>query len=85
MRRTTPDGIVQLGRVYLREHPENATVERLRSLTTGLDPTKPVRGQLPAIAEAGTAEFATGSTVVVQGWLLARSEACAAAAIALGA
>jgi hypothetical protein len=52
-------------------------------LTTGLDPAKPVRGQLPAIAEASSAEFAAGTTAVVHGWLLARSEACAAAAIAL--
>jgi hypothetical protein len=80
-----PDGVVQLGRAYLLDHPEDASVERLSSLLTGLDTTKPVRDQLPAIAEASTAEFAAGTAVVVQGWLLAHSEARAAAAIALGA
>jgi len=81
----TTDGVVRLGRAYLKAHPKDANVRRLRTEVAGLDPTKPVRDQLPAIGTASSAEFTLGTTVAVDGWLLSRSEARAAAAVALGA
>ncbi len=84
-RAVATDGVVRLGRAYLKAHPKDASVRRLRTEITGLDATKPVRPQLPAIAAACTAEFVRGRTVAVDGWLLAGSEARAAAAVALGA
>jgi hypothetical protein len=79
------DGVVELGRRYLRTRPEEANVDRLRAGVPGLDPARAVRGQLPAVVPTATADFAAGRTVVVDGWLLAVAEARAAAAVALGA
>ena len=79
------DGVVQLGRTYLRTHPEEANAGQLRARVSGLDPARGVRAQLPALVPVAVADFGGGRTVVVDGWLLAETEARATAAVALGA
>ncbi len=79
------DGVVRLGRSYLRDHPEEADAAQLRSSLPGLDPAQPVRPQLPALAPTSVGDFEAGRVVFVDGWHLALTEARASAAVALGA
>jgi hypothetical protein len=79
------DGVVRLGRAYLRDHPTEADVATLRSLVPGLDAARPVRPQLPALVPASVDDFAAGRITYVDGWHLAVTEARASAAVALGA
>jgi hypothetical protein len=79
------DGVVRLGRSYLHDHPAESDATQLRSLLPGLDATKPVRPQLPALAPASVGDFEAGRVVFVDGWHLAFTEARASAAVALGA
>lgn len=79
------DGIVRLGRRYLRDHPDERDAATLRSLLPGLDPAQPVRPQLPDLAPAAVSDFGAGHVVDVDGWYLALTEARASAAVALGA
>jgi hypothetical protein len=81
----SPDGVVRLGRSYLRTHPEENKLGTLRSSLPQLDATQPYRPQLPTLAAANTDDFANGRVVSVDGWLLGDTEARAAAAISLGA
>jgi hypothetical protein len=82
---SSPDGVVRLGRAYLREHPKERELDTLRGFLPQLDPAQPARGQFPVLAPAVADDFAAGRSVVVDGWLLGATEARAAAAVALGA
>jgi hypothetical protein len=79
------DGVARLGRGYLRRHPHEADATFLRAQLRGIDTDTNVRPQLPKLATAAADDFAGMEVVNVDGWYLARSEARAAAAIALGA
>jgi hypothetical protein len=81
----TRDGVARLGRAYLRAHPDQRDLATLRSSLPQLDATQPYRPQLPTLAAANADDFAHGRVVAVDGWLLADTEARAAAAVALGA
>ena len=82
--RPEPDGVAALGRVYLRRHPAEAHPTRLLRQLPAVRSAHPVRPQLPRLTSTIVADFDTGRVVNVDGWELARSEARAAAAIALG-
>ena len=79
------DGVVSLGKAYLRAHPREADTRFLLARLPGIDTTAPVRPQLPTLDPAITADFDADRVVTVQGWQLSRTEARAAAAAALGA
>jgi hypothetical protein len=79
------DGVVRLGRLYLRDHPDERNAATLRALLPGLDASQPVRPQLPDLAPVAVGDFGAGRVVDVDGWHLALTEARASAAIALGA
>ncbi len=71
-------GILRIGARYLDDHPDEAA---LRAWLDGL-PTG-VEDPLAHAATVVTEEFRSGHTVVVDGWVLADSEARAAAVLAL--
>jgi hypothetical protein len=79
------DGVVVLGRAYLQDYPKEADRKYLLAHLPGIDTSRDVRTQLPALQPAVTADFTAGRVVSVQGWQLSRTEARAAAAVALGA
>ena len=79
------DGVVTLGKAYLRAYPREADTKFLLARLPGVDPTQHVRPQMPALVPAITQDFETGRVITVQGWQLSRTEARAAAAVALGA
>ena len=79
------DGVVALGKAYLKTHPGEAHLEVLLGRLPGVDTTSDLRTQLPALSGAITKDFRAGRVVTVQGWQLSRTEARAAAAVALGA
>ena len=79
------DGVSVLGAAYLKAYPHEADTTFLVARLPGVDPTRRVRHQLPALAPAITADFVAGRVVTVQGWQLSRTEARAAAAVTLGA
>jgi hypothetical protein len=78
------DGIVLLGRAYLRDHPKEDDPDTLVGQLPGIDPARKVRPQLPALTPAADQDFGAGRVVSVQGWQLSQSEARAAAAVARG-
>jgi hypothetical protein len=82
---TPLDGVVVLGKAYLRAYPREADTKFLLARLPGIDSKQRVRPQMPALVPAFTEDFASGHVVTVQGWQLSRTEARAAAAVALGA
>ena len=78
------DGIAALGRAYLRRHPHESHAPRLLRQLPEVRSAHAVRPQLPRLTSTIVADFDTGRVVNVDGWELARTEARAAAAIALG-
>jgi hypothetical protein len=84
-RKHGPDGVVTLGKAYLKAHPGEANRRFLLAHLPGIDATQPVRGQLPSLARPAALDFGAGQVVTVQGWQFSRTEARAAAAVALGA
>ncbi len=80
-----PDGVVVLGKAYLRTHPDEADRKILLGHLPGIDAGQGVRAQMPSLVPTITEDFDAGRVVTVQGWQLSRTEARAAAAIALGA
>ncbi len=71
-------GVIAVGTRYVQTHPDDADLDAL------LDSFPEVDGDPFVSAEAlSRDEFWRGDTVVVDGWVLARSEARAAAVIAL--
>jgi len=73
-------GIARIGARYLADHPDEADADALlAALPTGDGAADPVAAASGIVAD----EYRDGVTVVVDGWVLARSEARAAALIAL--
>lgn len=71
-------GVVMVGERYLADHPEDADLDLLLAeLPAGGD--DPVGAASTRVAE----DFGNGATVVIDGWVLAISEARAAAVVAL--
>jgi hypothetical protein len=84
---TTPtqeDGVVALGRAYLRAHPDEANLAALVREVPQLEEGEGARARLPELTVAVSDDFAAGRMVTVDGWQLSASEARAAAAVALG-
>ena len=79
------DGVEVLGHAYLHAHPREADPTFLLAHLPGIDTSRGVRSQMPTLVPAITRDFAAGRVVTVQGWQLSRTEARAAAAVALGA
>ena len=73
-----------LGRAYLRRHPRESRAALLLRELPGMRSTHAVRPQLPGLTSTIVDDFDAGRVVNVDGWELARTEARAAAAIALG-
>lgn len=73
-----PAGVIAIGAAYMAERPEEADLPALLTLLPSPD------GDVAAAARAGVAaDFEAGDTVVLDGWVLATSEARAAAVLAL--
>lgn len=73
-----PEGVIVVGEGYLRAVPEEADLATLLAALPAPD------GDVAAAARRRiAADFTNGDTVAVDGWLLSRSEARAAAALAL--
>ncbi len=73
-----PEGVIAVGEGYLRAVPEEADLATLLAALPAPD------GDVAAAARRRiTADFTTGDTFTVDGWLLSRSEARAAAVLAL--
>ena len=75
------DPIARIGQRYLEEYPDEADATELRSLLAFSGPAASALG--PALVPVATADFVNGDVVVIDGWHLARSEARAAALVAL--
>lgn len=82
---TTPVG--RIGAAYLVLVPEEASRSELVALVPELDgvPAAEIEGRLPGLAPRIAEDFAAGDTVVIDGWVLTRTEGRAAALVALGA
>lgn len=86
-----PDGVVAgIGRVGAAHLDGEAAGDTAQDLSTGVPhgwepPTSVPLSDLAVLGEAARADFASGRTVDVAGWRLARTEADAAALIALRA
>ncbi len=80
----SPRAARTVGTHYLAQHPEERNAARLRQGLLAGAPTETgaLRGHIQAKCRQ---DFAAGHTVVVDGWILARSEARACALVALGA
>jgi hypothetical protein len=71
-------GVLAVGAAYLAESPDEADLATLLALLPSPD------GDVVATARALiSAEFSAGATIVLDGWVLARSEARAAAVLSL--
>jgi hypothetical protein len=78
------EGAARLGRLYLAAHPTEArTGVLVRDLLGPTEPTS-VIGASREVAARIRGDFAAGSTVVVDGWVLSRAEARLYALVALG-
>jgi hypothetical protein len=78
---TTPIGLV--GAAYLALTPDEASREKLLELVPELAGVRrrEIEAQLGLLAERVRDDFAAGDTVVIDGWVLARSEARGAALV----
>jgi hypothetical protein len=81
---TTRD-LAALGKDYLAAHPREANKAWLLAQLPGVDATAPVADQLATLLPEIAADFAADRVVAVDGWVIARSDARAVGAIALGA
>jgi hypothetical protein len=67
---------IRLGRIYLKEHPAEQDAALLRSrLPRGCDNSSSNSFDCDAFANRRAADFAAGDTVLLDGWVFARSEA----------
>jgi hypothetical protein len=81
---TDRDGAARLGRSYVAAHPSEARSGVLvRGLVGATAPTS-VSGASRKVAARIRGDYAAGSTVVVDGWVLSRTEARLYALVALG-
>ena len=74
-----------MGQDYLRRYPSEADKTRLVQQLPGVDPGRPLLAQFSTLQSRFVEDFTAGRVVGVDGWVLAVTEARAAAAIALGA
>ena len=82
--RTDPlpdDPIARIGQRYLEQYPDEADTAELRSLIAVSGPAATALG--PALVPVATADFVNGDVVIIDGWHLSRTEARAAALVAL--
>ena len=78
-------GVLRIGRRYLEAVPEEADLGILLArLPNGTDPER-LAGRLSDLAPAVAEDFAQGRVVLLRGWLVSRTEARAAAVLALTA
>ncbi len=70
--------IADLGRRYMSEYPEEADLATLLDLLP-----RPTHNPIDAARSTISTDFRNGDTVTVAGWVLAASEARAAAVVAL--
>jgi hypothetical protein len=81
---TDREGAARLGRSYLAAHPTEARSGVLvRDLVGAIEPTS-VSGASREVADRIRGDFAAGNTVVVEGWVLSRTEARLYALVVLG-
>lgn len=80
-----PEGAAAVGRRYLALYPEDADADRLTSILfdRAVPPGASADALRATLSRRRQRDFAEGETVVVDGWLLARSEARACALSAL--
>ena len=79
------DALVAVGGRYLEVYPDEADQEVLLDALPDLQgevPARPGRG-LAVLAEQAAADHATGGSIALDGWVLSRTEARAAALYAL--
>jgi hypothetical protein len=80
------DSLAAIGRAYLRRHPAEQDLGELRDRVPVLVDARTradARAALPRVAAVAREDFAAGDVVDVGGWRLARTEARAAAVVAL--
>lgn len=77
------EGARLLGRLYLRDHPDESDASALLNLLNVAAPLD-ATALRHRIAEQRMADFRSGHLISIEGWLLARTEAraCALAALA---
>jgi hypothetical protein len=75
--------LVRIGRRYLQVVPEEAKVQTLVKQLPGLSSTADVLARRARFEQAVVADFERGRTMLLDGWLLSRTELRAAALVAL--
>lgn len=80
------DLVAAVGSAYLAAYPDDADEAGLQAAVPEISGTTKAErlAALPMIAERAREDFRDRTTVVVDGWVLARSEAQAAALVSLG-
>ena len=76
--------IVRVGRSYLKKVPDEANREKLAALLPSLKGSKRLAARIRALRDRVARDFAENRIVLLEGWLLSRTEARAAALVALG-
>ncbi len=76
--------IIWVGVAYLKKVPEEATRETLLALLPKLEGSKPLASRIRELEDRVAQDFAENRTVLLEGWLLSRTEARAAALLTLG-
>jgi hypothetical protein len=79
------EGVALVGEAYLRDHPDEADESVLRGHLPELESTEATAllAELSELQPRCQAEFEADDVVLVDGWILARSEARGAALVAL--
>jgi hypothetical protein len=81
---SAPSDAIALGRRYLALHPAMAARERLmRNLGVASDGSRLKAPLLEIVSRARDTDFRDGNMVVLDGWILARSEIAVCALLAL--
>ncbi len=75
--------IARVGEAYLELVPEEASEEALTAKLPAIDADVAVEPQIAVLRSRIESDFATGDVLTVDGWLLSRTEARAAALVAL--
>lgn len=79
--RPTPQDVALIGERYLAQFPQEASVE---ALSAAVDPPPGAPNAFAVLRGRIHQELAAGEVVVVDGWVLARTEARLCALVALG-
>lgn len=80
---TGTQGIVRVGRRYVATVPEESELDLLLSLLPELKEGEELAEHLSSLKDRVAEDFADGKTLLLDGWLLSRTEARAAAVVAL--